>query len=110
MKVSYPTNVSLVKLPQKVEFTIFLIREELKSRKLTMDLDKIGFESSICISDFSSLIFSSIGFDNNSDIFYEWYLNQLDMFCKNIDLTDGASISEVAFNFYIHLMVEKNKQ
>jgi len=103
MNINYPKNLPLIKIPQKEEFTIFLIREELKSRKLTMDLNKIGFESSICISDFSHLIFSAIGFDNNSDVLYEWYILQLDKFCKEIDLTDDVSISEAAFNFYILL-------
>ena len=110
MKINYPKNLPLVKLPQKVEFTLFLIREELKSRKFTSDIEKIGFDSTICSSDFSSLIFSSIGFDNESDDFYDWYFGQLDVFCKNIDLSDGATLSEEAFNFYVHLMIEKRSQ
>lgn len=110
MKINYPKNTPLVKLPQQVEFTIFLLREELKNRKLTNDLGKIGFDSTICNSDFSDFIFSSIGLDEGSDDFYAWYLHQLDSFCKNIDLTDDLNISQEAFNFYIHLMVEKKKQ
>lgn len=110
MKLNYPKNTPLVKLPQQVEFTIFLLREELKNRKLTNDLGKIGFDSTICNSDFSDFIFSSIGLDEDSDDFYAWYLRQLDSFCKNIDLTDDLNISQEAFNFYIHLMVEKKKQ
>lgn len=110
MKINYPINLPLVKIPQEAEFAIFLIREELKSRKLSNDLEKIGFDSIICNSDFSSLIFSSIGFNNESDSFYEWYVNQLDVFCKDIDLSEGATLSKQAFDFYVHLMIEKRSQ
>lgn len=107
MEISYPANTRLLKVPQKIEFTVFLIREELKNRKLTNDLGKVGFDTAICISDFSSLIFASIGFKDKSDSFYEWYTGQLDTFCEDIDLLDGTALSEEAFNFYIHLRVEK---
>jgi len=110
MKINYPKHVPLVKIPQEVEFVIFLIREELKSRALTNGFDKMGLDGSICISDFSNLIFSAIGFDNNSDEFYEWYLSQLDIFCKDVDLSDGTTLSKQTFDFYIHLMIEKRDQ
>ena len=110
MKINYPKNSPLIKLPQEVEFTIFLIREELKSRKLSNDLEKVGFDSTICSADFSSVIFSSFGFNNESDDFFSWYVAQLDVFCKNINLLDGATLTEEAFNFYVHLMIEKRSQ
>lgn len=110
MKINYPKNLSLIKLPQEVEFTIFLIREELKSRTFAIGLEKIGFDSTFCCSDFSSLIFSSIGFDNTSDKFFGWYLDQLDSFCKDIDILEGTRLSEAAFNFYVHLMIERRGQ
>ena len=34
-------------------------------------------------------------------------LNQLDTFCKDIDLSDSATLSKRAFDFYVHLMMEK---
>jgi hypothetical protein len=110
MKINYPKNLPLVKIPQETEFTIFLIRQELKSRTLTNKFNEMGFDGSICISDFSSLIFSVIGFDQKSDEFYEWYLNQLDVFCKDVDLSDGATLSKQAFDFYVHLVIEKRGQ
>lgn len=110
MEIKYSKNLRLIKLPQKVEFTLFLIREELKSRKFSNDLESIGFDSAICSSDFSSLIFSSIGFDHASDSFYEWYVSQLDEFCKDIDMSEVATLSEKAFHFYVHLLIEKRSQ
>jgi len=107
MKINYPKHFPLVKIPQEAEFVIFLIIQELKSRTLTNGFNEIGFDGSICISDFSELIFSIIGLDDKSDSFYEWYLNQLDVFCRDVDLSDGATLSKQAFDFYVHLLIEK---
>lgn len=110
MKINYPKHLPLAKIPQEAELALFLIQQELKSRTLTNHFNKMGFDGSICISDFSSLIFSVIGLENHSDSFYEWYLNQLDVFCKEVDLTDGATLSNQAFEFYVHLVIEKRGQ
>ena len=48
-----------------------------------------------------------MGFDQKSDAFYEWYLVQLDVFCKGVDLSNGATLSKQALEFYIHLVNEK---
>jgi hypothetical protein len=110
MKINYPKNLPLVKIPQEAEFAIFLIKQELKSRTLTIKFNEMGFDGSICTSDFSSLIFSVIGLDDRSDKFYEWYLSQLDVFCKDVELSDGATLSKQALDFYVHLMIEKRGQ
>jgi len=110
MRINYPKNLPLVKIPQEAELAIFLIRQELKSRTLTNNFNEMGFDGSICISDFSDLIFSIIGLDDKSDKFYEWYLKQLDVFCKDVDLSEGATLSKQAFDFYVHLMIEKRGQ
>lgn len=109
MKINYPKNLLLVKISQEAEFSILLIKQELKGRKLSNYLENIGFDSTICSSDFSSLIFSSIGFDQKSDSFYEWDTNQLDVFCKDIDLLEGLTLSKQAFDFYVHLVIEKKR-
>lgn len=110
MKINHPQNLPLVKIPQEAEYAIFLIRQELKSRTLTNKFNEMGFDGSICISDFSSLIFSVFGFDQKSDEFYEWYFHELDVFCKDIDLSDGSTLSKQAFDFYVHLVIEKRGQ
>lgn len=109
MEIKLTQNSPLVKLPEKIDFTLFLIREELKSRKFTNDLEKIGFDLTFFSSDFSRIICSLIGFQKLSDQFYEWYDNQINDFCKEIDLSDGLKLTEEAFNFYVILMMEKNK-
>ncbi len=107
MKINYPKSLPLVKMPKEAEFAIFFIKKELKSRTLTNDFNKMGFDGGVCISDFSDFIFSIIGLDDRSDEFYEWYLDQLDIFCKGVDLSDGTTLSKQAFDFYIHLLFKK---
>jgi hypothetical protein len=110
MKITIPKNIRLVKIPQEAGFALFLIREKLKSRRLMKDIQKAGFESSIRSSDFSSVIFSIIGFKNRLGSFYEWYKGQLDVFCKDVDFLEGDSLSKQAFDFYVHLLLEKRGQ
>lgn len=108
MKINYSKYFPLVKIPQEVELVIFFIQEELKSRALTNSFNAMGFDGSICSSDFSDLIFSILGFDENSDEFYGWYLDQLDSFCEDIDLSKKETIKNQAFSFYL-LLVNKKK-
>jgi hypothetical protein len=110
MDITCPKNIRLVKIPQEADFVLFLIREELKSRRIKNDIQKAGFEASIRSSDFSSVIFSTIGFVNQSDSFYKWYNAQLDVFCKDVDLLEDDNLSKQAFDFYLHLMIEKRSQ
>ncbi len=70
----------------------------------------MGFDGSICISDFSELIFSMIGLNDRLDEFYEWYVGQLNSFWKEVDLFDGATLSKQAFDFYVHLLVKKRRK
>lgn len=59
MEIKLTSNSPLVKLPEKIDLTLFLIREELKSRKFTNDLEKIGFDLTFFSSDFSRIICSN---------------------------------------------------
>ena len=42
MRINYPKNLPLVKIPQEAELAIFLIRQELKSRTLTNNFNEMG--------------------------------------------------------------------
>jgi len=107
MEIKLTGNSPLVKLPPKIDLTLFLIREELKSKKFTSDLEKIGFDLTFFSSDFSRIICSQIGIHNLTEEFYEWYDNEINNFCKEIDLSDGLKLTEEAFKFYMILMMKK---
>lgn len=110
MQTNFPKQPSLVKIPQAIELTIFLIQQELKSRIITKKLHQLGFDKNVCFSGFSTLIFSMMDLNNCSDEFYQWYLNQLDVFCKDINLSDDEALTQQAFDFYVHLLMEKRRK
>ena len=108
MKIKIPKNPPLVNLPPKVELTILLIQSELKNVKFTNDLNKKGFDPCAGILDFSTLIWSIMGFDGNlTDEFTEWYFDRQTQLVKNIDPENDKELLEQAFNFYVDLVIKK---
>ena len=61
------------------------VSEEI-SVKHKQIIEKIGFDLTFFSSDFSRIICSLIGLNNRTDEFYEWYDNEINSFCKEIDL------------------------
>ena len=110
MEIKLTGNSPLVKLPPKTDLILFLIREELKNKKFTNDLEKIGFDLTFFSSDFSRIICSLIGINNRTDEFYVWYDNKINNFCEEIDLHDGLNLTEQAFSFYVILMMKKSEK
>ena len=108
MKIKFPKNLRLINLPPKIELTVFLIKLELKNVKFTNDLNKKGFDPCTGILDFSKLISSIMGFDDNfTEEFAEWYFDRQTQLVKNIDPENDKELLEQAFNFYVDLVVRK---
>jgi len=99
-------NVQLLKLPSEIEFTLFLIKEDLKSNKFFNTLAKVGFEDNPYRSDFSAMVLASIGFEGRSDKLYELYYDLLNKYSKKVE-NDNRKIVKVAFNLYVDLIIEK---
>src|SRR5688572_10051850 len=108
MKIELPKNTTLVKLPPNAELAIYLIREELKNRKLIMGLEQAGLDPIFSHTDFSKLVLSSIGYNTKSDELYEWYYSLLDEYTTRFDHNDMKTLLEQSFNFYIDLEVERS--
>lgn len=51
---------------------VYLIKAELKNRKLTSGLEQVGFDTTFWSLDFSSMILKLIGIEVRSDDFYDW--------------------------------------
>ncbi len=98
----------LVKLPANVEFTLFMIKQELKSNLLLDKLTHIGFDDSFYRLDLSPAILESIGFERVSDELLGFYLDLLRVYCSKID--DPAEVMKEAVSFYIDLEVERRKR
>jgi len=101
-------NVQLLKFPSEIEFTIYLIKEDLRSSKFFNTLASVGFEDNPYRSDFSTMVLASIGFEDRSDALYELYYNLLNKYAKKVE-SDNKKIIKVAFNLYVDLIIEKRK-
>jgi hypothetical protein len=84
---------SLVKLPEDIDLTLFLIREELKSFKLYEDLRKVGFEECPYQSDFTTAIFKYAGFDDLTDDLLEFYVSLLTRHTETIEPGNVMNLS-----------------
>jgi len=67
------TGLPVVKLPYDVQLSLYLIIEELKSRKLFYVLQEAGFDDCYFQPHLDSLILRSIGLDDASDETFHVY-------------------------------------
>jgi hypothetical protein len=102
---SYP----LVKLPSSIDLPIYLIREELKSRKLFNILHKAGLEECDYQPHLDRLILDIVGLDEESDEAVQFYNSVMEKRCKKIN-EDRESIVKQALKAYNELMSEKKKR
>lgn len=82
------------------EIIIFLIREELKIRKVVNSICKAGFNTDVSF-DMSPLVFFLSGIKDQSDEVYEWYYSLLDRYDSEIDMEDREDLNEKATAIYL---------
>jgi hypothetical protein len=108
MKVKKLKN-KLITLPPAIEFTLFMIKEELKANKLFSTLNQVGFDGSYYHSDYSTVILESVGFKEESNEVLDFYFGLVRAYCKKVE-DDDAKTTKQAFKFYIDLVIEKRKR
>lgn len=84
------------------EIIIFLIREELKIRKVINNICKAGFNTDVSF-DMSSLVFFLSGIKDHSDEAYEWYYSLLDQYDSELDIEDREDLTEKATEIYLQV-------
>ncbi|RAW01090.1 hypothetical protein [Pseudochryseolinea flava] len=102
------TRYPLVRMPDETQITLFLIKEELKSRKIFHALYDIGIDDCYFQPHLDSLIMGSIGLDDGSDKTFESYTDILDRRSRKIE-ADNDSIMKQALKAYHELMTLKSK-
>jgi hypothetical protein len=102
-------NVRLIKLPPKIEVTLYLIREELKSAKFFDGLSRVGVDDVYYQSHHGLLILSYMGFDTIPDDLSNFYTGLIDKYCEKIE-EDKDVIMKCAFEVYVEMMIEKRKR
>ena len=106
MKLSprYP----LVTLSAKRQRTLYLIQQELKSRKLFDILYLAGLEESCFQPNLDRLILQNLGLDDCTDETFRIYNNIIDKRAKKVEATK-ESILKQAMKVYEELRVEKKR-
>jgi hypothetical protein len=103
MKNRYALKHPLVKLLADVQFTLALIREELRCRKLFHGLREAGLEDCYFQPHLNSLIMHSMGIDDLPDATYTQYESILEKRSRKIE-EDGESIMKQALKVYAELV------
>ena len=80
----------------------------MKNRKFTKCLEDIGFDSTFCAFDFSSLILKLSGIESSSDEIFEQYNNLVEKYIEGLQLKECEEVlTELSLQFYSE--VEKLK-
>jgi hypothetical protein len=105
MSMQFP----LVKLPQKVDYCLFLIKEELKSRRFFEGLHSVGLDDVYLQPHLDRLILKTIGLDDGTDETSEFYFKIMERRSRKID-ADNDSIVTQALKVYVELVAERKRR
>lgn len=103
-KMHYP----LVKFPSDIQIALFLIKEELKSRKLFHALHEAGLDDCYFQPHLDTLILRSVDMDDGTDETFGLYYDIIDKRSKKIE-ADNDSIMKQALKVYMELMEVKKQ-
>ena len=92
----------LVKLPSGTQVTLYLIKEELKSRKFFNTLQEMGLDDCYFQPHLDELILRSLDMDDDSDKTFDAYYEIIERRSKKID-ADNDSIMKQALKTYVEL-------
>lgn len=98
----------LLKLPTDTQVSLFLIKEELKSRKLFHVLHDVGLDDCYFQPHLDSLILQSVGICDHTDEIFNEYTEILDKRSRKIKM-DHESIVKQALKVYIELQQIKKQ-
>jgi hypothetical protein len=100
---------ALVKLPHKIDYCLFLIKEELKSRCFFEGLHRVGMEDIYLQPHLDRLILKSVGLDDGTDETAEFYFKIMERRSKKVR-KDNDSVVEQALKVYMELVGEKKRR
>ncbi len=103
------TRYPLVKLPSDIQIPLYLIKEELKSRKFFHTLQDAGLDDCYFQPHLDSLILQTVCLDDGSDETFNLYDSIIERRSKKIE-ADNDSVMKQALKVYHELMQEKKKR
>ena len=101
MKIRNPHS-PIVKLPTDAQISLYLIKEELKCRKLFQALHEVGLDDCYFQPHLDSLILRSVGLDDGTDETFNTYYEILERRSRKIQ-ADNDSIMKQALKAYMEL-------
>ncbi len=101
-------NRSLINLPPKVQMCLYLIREELKSRKLFQALHDVGLEESCFQPNLDSVILNYLEMDDGTDETFRIYNGILERRSRKMEGSQ-ESIMKQTHKAFQQLLIEKEK-
>lgn len=108
MKIHYASNYPLVKLPTDIQFTLYLIKEELKSRKFFRALQDMGLDDCYYQPHLDTLILRNLDMDDDSDETFDAYYKIIERRSQKIS-PDNDSIMKQALKVYHELLEQRKK-
>lgn len=96
-------NTPFFRLSANHDLLLFLIQKELQGTKLTLELERIGFDHSLYAPDLGDVILSLAGFESRGDELWNWYYDLVDKYAKKVELSDRESAREQAFEMYLKI-------
>jgi hypothetical protein len=109
MKQNHFEPSQLIRIPSRMELTLFLIREELKSRKFFNSLQALGLDDCYYQPHLDELIMANVGLDDDSNETFDFYYDVIEKYSQKIE-PDKDSITEQAFNAYMELISEQKRR
>ncbi|GCC51925.1 hypothetical protein SanaruYs_21560 [Chryseotalea sanaruensis] len=98
----------IVRIPDNIQLSIYLIKEELKSRKLFHALHEVGIDDCYFQPHLDVLIMESMGLCDSTDETFTRYDEIMDRRSKKIE-ADNDSIMKQALKVYHELLNKKKK-
>lgn len=102
------TPYPLIKVPADVQTVLYLICEELKSRKLFRSLQDVGLDGSHYQPHLDELILKNLALDDDSDEVFDIYYNIMERRSRKLQ-PGNNSIVKQALKAYHELLLEKKK-
>jgi hypothetical protein len=103
-------NMDLYGVPDdtRIQISVFLISEDLKTRKLVNGLIHIGCDSCFCVGELCDLVLAYMGFDDRPNELYTFYFELLDRYCEEVSHENDRPIKE-ALIIYAELRRERER-
>ncbi len=103
------THIPLIKVPSDIEDVLFLIKEELKSRRFFFGLHSVGLDDIYLRPNLDRLILKYTGLNDGTDETFAFYNGIMDKRAMKID-ADNDSIMKQALKVYTDLEEERRRR